>query len=78
MNDEMTRTIVTISKKTLKRLKNQAMERNISFAALVRETLDEKAGDYPPFPRSIGIFDSGRTDLARLAGDVRPEPRSWR
>ncbi len=78
MHEEMTRTVVTISKKTLKRLKHQAAERNISFAALVRKTLDDKAEESPPFPKSIGIFDSGRTDLARLAGEVRPEPRSWR
>ena len=74
----MTRTTISLSEALLKRLRVLAAERGTSMAALVREALEEKAGAARPRPKSIGIVASGHTDTARLAGEVRPEPRSWR
>jgi hypothetical protein len=58
-----------------------AAERGISMASLIREAIEEKALnglDRPrPKPR-FGIFDSGYTDTARLAGEFKYEPPSWR
>ena len=45
---------------------------------LVREALEEKAKSYRRRPRSWGVGASGHTDTAIKAGDMRPEPRSWR
>ena len=74
----MTRTVVTISRRTLERLKTRAAARKVSMATLIREALDEKAEEDQPAPTFIGIFDSGTGDLARRSTEERPEPRSWR
>lgn len=55
-----------------------AAERGLSIAALIREAVDETVARYAPKPRSPGIGASGTPDSARVAGEVRPEPRAWR
>ena len=55
-----------------------AGERGVSIAALIREALERTLAERRIRPRSLGIGASGRTDTARLAGETRPEPRSWR
>ena len=74
----MERTTISISDELLQRLRVIAAERRTSMAALVREALEEKVKSYRPRPRSLGIGASGYTDTATKAGDLRPEPRSWR
>lgn len=75
----VTRAAVTIDEKTLGELHRLASERGISFAALVREALEEKiARSQQPHPRSLGIASSGPTGLGRLSGEIRAEPHSWR
>lgn len=69
---------MSIPEELLKRLRLIAAERGTSVAALVREALEEKARSYRPRPRSLGIGASGHSDTARLAGEQRAEPRSWR
>ena len=76
--NEYTRTVITIRKTTLERLRDIAAGRRISMAALIRAELDQVAQEEQPFPKAIGIFDSGRSDLSLLASDVRVEPPSWR
>ena len=61
-----------------KRLRRIAAERGISMAALIREAIDEVVERHAPMPRSLGIGASGKRDTARIAGESRPEPRSWR
>jgi hypothetical protein len=55
-----------------------AAERQVSLDDVIREALAEKVARDRPLPRSLGSGDSGRTDTARLAGEVRREPRAWR
>jgi metal-responsive CopG/Arc/MetJ family transcriptional regulator len=74
----MERTTISIPDELLQRLRVIAAERRTSMAALIREALDEKIRTYRPLPRSWGIGASGHTDTASKAGDMRPEPRSWR
>lgn len=74
----MTRTTLTLDEETRRRLRRIAAERGLSMAALIREAVDETVARYAPMPRSLGIAASGTHDTARLAGDVRPEPRAWR
>jgi predicted DNA-binding ribbon-helix-helix protein len=75
---EYTRTVITLRKGTLQRLKEIAAERHVSMASLIRQQLDQVVQQQQPFPKAIGIIDSGRSDLSELASDVRVEPRSWR
>ena len=74
----MQRTTISIPEELLQRLRVIAAEQRTSVAALVREALEEKVDTYRPKPKSLGIGDSGHTDTASKAGDIRPEPRSWR
>lgn len=74
----MERTTISMPDDLLKRLRLIAAERHTSIAALVREAIEEKTRSYRPRPRSLGIGASGHTDTARLAGEERAEPRTWR
>jgi predicted transcriptional regulator len=74
----MRRTTIVASEELLDRLRCIAAERKTSMATVIREALEDKARSQRPKPRSIGIGNSGRTDIARRAGEERPVPRSWR
>ncbi len=77
-HDGMKRTTVSFEEPTLKRLRRAAAERATSIAELTREAVDEKLAAMRPRPRSLGAGASGFTDTSELAGEERPEPRSWR
>lgn len=74
----MERTTISIPKDTLKRLRRIAAERQTSMASVVREALEEKAKEYRPRPRSLGMGCSQYVDTARQAGDMKFEPPPWR
>jgi hypothetical protein len=80
----MRSTTISAPDEVLDTLQAMAAERQVSLDEVIREALAEKVARYVPtprdrpLPRSLGSGDSGRTDTARLAGEVRPEPRAWR
>ncbi len=74
----MKRTTISLEEPTLKRLRLVAAERDTSIAELIREAIDEKLATLRPKPRSLGSGSSGFADTSELAGEQRPEPRSWR
>jgi metal-responsive CopG/Arc/MetJ family transcriptional regulator len=74
----MERTTISLPEDLLGRLRVIAAEERTSMAALIREAVEDKVGQYRPKPRSIGAGASGYADTARRSGDERPEPRSWR
>ncbi len=74
----MNRTTLTLDAETRRRLRRIAAERGVSMAALIRQAIDEAVERHAPKPRSLGVAASGTHDTARLAGEVRPEPRAWR
>jgi hypothetical protein len=74
----MDRTTITLDADTRRRLRRIAADRGISMAALIREAIDETVERAAPRPRSLGVAASGALDTARVAGEERPEPRSWR
>jgi hypothetical protein len=74
-NDAMKRTTIMAEESTLERLRALARERGVSFAEVAREALAEKAGEFRPRPKSLGIGDSGRHDVSRSAGVGRTPPR---
>jgi hypothetical protein len=53
----------------LGRLRAEASERGVSLATVIREALEEKARAFHPKPRSLGVGDSGRTDIGRRTGN---------
>jgi hypothetical protein len=77
-HDAMERTTIVLPDELRRRLKQIAAERDVSMATVIREALEEKANQTRPKPKSIGVGDSGRTDLSMVAGEIRPVPRSWR
>ncbi len=74
----MRRTTIVALEELLERLRRVAAERGISLAAVVREALEEKAKTYRPWPRSLGIGDSGRSDVARRTAEEPAIPEPWR
>jgi predicted DNA-binding ribbon-helix-helix protein len=75
----MQRTTISLPRNLVKRLKIMAAERGVSMAELIREAAEEKVSESRPKPKSIGIADSGRTDISQLASDWHIfEPPEWR
>lgn len=61
----MQRTTIVAPDDLMERLRQLAAERGVSLATVIREALAQKAQTWHPKPRSLGIGDSGRTDIAR-------------
>jgi hypothetical protein len=73
------RTTIMASEELLDKLRRMAHERRTSMATIIREALEEKVRSHHPRPRSIGLGDSGRSDISATAGDRSTfEPRAWR
>jgi len=78
----MKRTTIMASDELLQQLRRIAVERHISLAALIRESLEAtvQRQQRPRF-RSLGSGASGYTDTAERASNDRDElfePPSWR
>ncbi len=74
----MKRTTIVADQELIERLRRQAAERGVSLATVIREALEEKASSRRPRPRSLGVGDSGRTDVARRIGEEPAVPEPWR
>jgi predicted transcriptional regulator len=74
----MERTTIMADRDTLARLRRLARSRRMSFSALAREALDEKAASYLPKPTSLGAGQSSSASTAATQGGERQPPRSWR
>ncbi len=72
----MKRTTIVAPEELLERLRRVAEDRGISLASLIREALEEKANTCRPKPRSLGMGDSGRTDIARRTAEEPIVPDS--
>lgn len=74
----MRRTTITAPDELIERLRREAAERGVSLATVIREALEEKAQAYHPKPHSLGVGDSGRTDIARRTTEEPVVPQPWR
>ncbi|MBI4322366.1 MAG: ribbon-helix-helix protein, CopG family [Chloroflexi bacterium] len=74
----MKRTTIVAPDDLIDRLRREAAERGVSLATVIREALEAKARSWRPKPRSLGIGDSGRTDIARRTGEESIVPQPWR
>lgn len=70
----MVRTTVMADPVVMERLKALAAERGVSLSVLIREALEEKAGEYRPKPSFLGMFDSGGTDTSSTIATDRLPP----
>ena len=82
-NETMERTTIALPRDLHRRLRVMAAERGISMTQLIREMIDEGLEDKfresrRPKPTSIGIFDSGRSDISELTSNGLPEAPTWR
>ena len=73
----MKRTTIVAPDELLGQLRQIAQERGVSRAVLI-EALAAKVHSHRPKPHSLGVGDSGRTDVARSTTEERPDARSWR
>jgi hypothetical protein len=74
----MARTTLTLPDDLLRRAKQAAVDRDVSMAQLIRSALEEALSERPRSFSSAGVFESGRTDIAKKSGAMKFEPRSWR
>jgi hypothetical protein len=78
----MQRLMIQAEPELVERAKRRARERGVSVAQVVREALEHELSspeeEVPPPLTCIGVFNSGRSDLSRLASDHIFMPRSWR
>jgi plasmid stability protein len=72
------RTTIVAPEELLRRLRIVAAERGTSMAELIREALEEKVAEHRPKPKSLGVGNSGRTDISRRTGDEEIVPPPWR
>jgi hypothetical protein len=63
---------------TVERLKALASDRGVAFSEVVREALAEKAAEYRPKPKSLGIAEWHKPSAAARNVSGRVPPRSWR
>jgi plasmid stability protein len=75
----MERTTIMLPDHLRRKLRLLAAERGVSMATVMREALEEKVDrSARPKPKSIGIGDSGRSDISQRIGDEPVPPLTWR
>ena len=74
----MRRTTIVVPDDLIERLRREATDRGISLATVIREPLEKEAEGYRSKPRSLGIGDSDRTDIARRTAEEAINPEPWR
>jgi hypothetical protein len=74
----VTHTSIVLDEELLSAARRLATDRGLGLDAIVREALEELLGSCQPLPKSLGKWDSGRSDISELISDGIPEPPSWR
>jgi predicted transcriptional regulator len=59
---------------TLDRLRALARERHLSLAEVIRQALAEKALEFRPRPRSLGVAESAPSRTSEFSMRVPPRP----
>lgn len=79
-NDGVRRTTIVAPDNLLDRLQEIARQENVSLAEVIRQGLELRAQQAMRRPRFVaaGRSDQPPFDTARRAGEMQPEPRSWR
>jgi plasmid stability protein len=74
----MDRTTISLPPDLHRKLRIMAAERGVSMASLIREAIEEKTAPHPRVFLSLGVGDSGRTDVSRRIGEEKAEYPDWR
>ncbi|HVP05801.1 MAG TPA: ribbon-helix-helix protein, CopG family [Dehalococcoidia bacterium] len=70
----MQKTTIVVPEGLYERIKRLAEERGESMGQLIRESLEDTASRYQPRVRSLGIGDSGRSDISERIDELyKPE-----
>lgn len=79
-NGGMKRTTIMAPDELLDRLQAIARQENVSLAEVIRQGLELRAQQAMRRPRFVasGRSDEPPFDTARRAGEMQPEPTSWR
>jgi hypothetical protein len=68
------KTTIILPETLHKRIKRIAAERGESMGHVIREALEQAAHGYQPRPLSLGIGDSGRSDISERIDELyKPE-----
>jgi len=74
MSERMQKTTIVVPEGLYERIKRLAEERGESMGQLIRESLEDTASRYQPRVRSLGIGDSGRSDISERIDELyKPE-----
>ncbi len=74
----MRRTSIMADEDVLQRLRDLAHDRGVSLAEVIREALEQKAGEFRPRPKCLGMFSSGDPHGSSIADEGQIPPVSWR
>jgi hypothetical protein len=68
--EDQIKTTIVLPSGLHKRVKRLANERGESMGHVIRESLEIAYGEYQPRPRSLGIGDSGRSDISQRIDEL--------
>lgn len=74
--EDQHKTTIVLPDDLYRRIKRIAYDRGQSMGSVIRESLREAAGRYQPLPKSLGMGDSGRSDLSERVDELY-EPDPW-
>ena len=64
------KTTIVMPEGLYERIKRIAEEKGESMGFVIRESLEDTASRYQPKPRSLGIGDSGRSDISERIDEL--------
>jgi hypothetical protein len=76
-NKEQYKTTIVLPDNLYRRVKKIAAEKGESMGQVIRESIEIAYGERQPVPRSLGIGDSGRSDISERIDEFY-KPDDWR
>ena len=68
--EDQHKTTIVLPGGLYKRVKRMAEDRGESMGHVIRETLESAVDQYQPLPRSLGMGDSGRSDISQRIDEL--------
>ena len=70
MTEDQHKTTIIMPEGLYQRIRRIAYERGKPVVHVIREALESAADQYQPKPRSLGIGDSGRSDISERIDEL--------
>ena len=77
MTEDQHKTTIVLPNGLYEQIKRVAYERGESMGHVIRDALEKAAYEYQPMPRSLGMGNSGRSDISERIDELY-EPDPWR